>query len=677
MTTTALEAHARRNTIKRTFGFRRDIQGLRAVAVLGVVLSHAGALWLPGGYVGVDVFFVISGFLITGLLHKEIVATGSIALRAFYARRIRRLLPASAVVLLATVAWSKIFLPPLLLPDIAQDALATSAFLSNMWFAYSGTDYLAGTAPSLFQHYWSLALEEQFYLVWPLLMVAIASASCQTSKGLRVSLTCLSAVSLVACIVLTSVDQPWAFFGLPTRAWELGAGGLLAISAGAISKWPYRLRRLLSWSGLATVLGTMVFFSEDLIFPGWAAVVPVVGALAIIAGGCGMDAPFRPLSSPVAQYFGKISYSLYLWHWPLLTMPALIWGTTEVWWIAPACVLTAVVLAHLTHKYVEMKFQHLPVLTSKLRWSYALGAGLTTVAILASFGLGRLPVLDAGREVPAPSAKEITQAPPVASFVPSNVSPRIVDSGDSLPDVYRDGCHADFRDSASPSCTYGNAAAAQTMVLFGDSHAAQWFSPLRRIAEQSGTRLVSLTKASCPSVSITVGNRYNRDYPECAEWRADAIQRINEIRPSVILMTNYSSVYRTLGHAGEDGYAEAWAAGLATTLQQLPQETRTLILGDTPSWPDSPNICLSANLNQADTCALPASDLIDDEALEIERQVVEREGGKFVASSEWFCAEKCSPVAWNVLVYRDESHVTDEMAALLATRLSDAINAGS
>ena len=664
---TLWEGHAKSSTAEKT-GFRPDIQGMRALAVLGVVLYHAGIPWIPGGYVGVDVFFVISGYLITGLLFREMQNTGRIALWSFYARRIRRLLPASAVVLVVTLAAAKLLLPSLLLVDVSRDAMATSVFLSNMLFAYTGTDYLAGTAPSLFQHYWSLALEEQFYVVWPLIMVVAAGAALGRRKRIGVVLFTICAVSLAACIILTQIDQPWAFFGLHTRAWELGAGALLALSSSTVRRLHPWLHRALAWSGLALILGSMAIFTDGLIFPGWAAVFPVLGAVAVIAGGCGGTQPLAFLSSKTTQYFGNISYSLYLWHWPLLTIPALMWGGDTPWWMNAAGVAASIGLAHLTVKFVERKFQHAAIFSQPVRRSYALGAGLTIVAMLASFGLGRLPSLDAGRPAVAPTNSEL-QIPAVAGFVPSNLSPSISDSGKSLPVVYEDGCHAGFGATSSPDCTYGGEGESETVVLFGDSHAAQWFSPLRQIAEELNIKLISLTKSSCPSVSLTVRRSSSSKYPECDIWRANAIDRINTLKPSVVIISNYSSSYRALGKAGPAGFAAAWKSGLAATLDRLPEETAVVVLGDTPTWPESPNVCLSAHVTTAEVCAAPVSGLQDNESLTIERKVVKAAGEKFILPSKWLCGEKCSPIAWNVLVYRDQHHITDEMAATLASRL--------
>lgn len=653
--------------------FRTDIQGMRALAVLGVVLYHGGVPFLPGGYIGVDIFFVISGFLITGLLLREVERSGRVSFRHFYARRIRRLLPASALVLIATVVGAKFLLPPLLLPDMGKDAAATSLFLANMRFAQTGTDYLAGTSSSPFQHYWSLALEEQFYLVWPLIMLlAAGTAALKRRKRIAVVLAVLTAVSLLGGIILTEVNQPWAFFSLPTRAWELGVGGLLALFAPALARLKNAGGLLVGLLGVATVVASMLLFTHDLAFPGWAALVPVLGAALMIAGGQSLHF----LSVQPLQYFGNISYSLYLWHWPLLTLAEIRLGDDFNGWMAAGLVMLSVALAHVTYRFVELRFQHVQVLRTSLAKSYAFGAGLTIVALAASFGGTRLPALDAGKAVPVPTFEQLMSAPASPNFVPSNLTPSLQNAADSIPQVYTDGCHADYAETASAACSYGDASGAGHIVLFGDSHAAQWFTPLNEISKAEGKQLVSLTKSACPSVDIPVRSDLSETYPQCAEWRQESINRIKSLAPKLVVISNYSTAYRDLIPAA-DNFEQAWREGLSRTVQSLPAETKVVVIGDTPTWVESPNVCLSASLHDVDSCAAPRGELIDAVAHRIERETVQSLGGDFVSPLDWVCRERCSPIGWDKLVYRDNNHLTDEMASSLTGPLRHFLNASA
>lgn len=644
---------------------------MRALAVLAVVLYHAGVPFLPGGYIGVDIFFVISGFLITGLLLREIERSGRISFKDFYARRIRRLLPASALVLLATVVGAKILVPPLLLPDIAKDAVATSLFVANMRFAQTGTDYLAGTSPSPFQHYWSLALEEQFYLVWPLLMVLVAAvAAAKRRKWIAVVLTALSVLSLLGGVILTGISQPWAFFSLPTRAWELGLGGLVALAAPMLSRMGRSVARAAGLLGLVTVVTSILVFTHDLPFPGWYALIPVLGATLLIGGGHVHELRF--LQAPLLQYVGNISYSLYLWHWPLLTLAKIRLEEDFNGWVALGLVVLSVVLADLTYRHVEQPFQHSRALKARPVRSYAFGAGLTVVALALSLSATKLPNLDGGAAVAAPDREQLMEAPTASRYVPTNLTPALEGAADSTPIVYDDGCHGSFETTASPDCTYGDEAGAGTMVLFGDSHAAQWFTPMNEVAKKEGRKLVSLTKSSCPSVDIPVKGTLSESYPQCDEWRQSSLERITALAPDVVVVSNYGSVYRELGR-GLENFEQAWGEGLERTIEALPEGTDVVVLGDTPAWEVAPSVCLSTNLQDVDECAAPREQVIDAGVAEVEQEVTDASGGRYVSPIDWICQEDCSPIAWNLLVYRDTHHLTNEMAGALAGRLQQVL----
>lgn len=315
-------------------GFRPDIEGLRAVAVIAVVLYHAGIPGIGGGYIGVDVFFVISGFLITGLLFREASTTNTVALGRFYGARARRLLPAAAIVGTVTAIAAAV-LPPLQARSVFLDGVASALYVGNYRFALRGTDYLTADAPSPFQHYWSLGVEEQFYLVWPLLIIAVA-ASVRRVRPLRstprpvpyaVVLALIGAASLVAGVLWTRTSPSWAFFSLPTRAWELAAGGLVALSIQQWRRLSLRTASIAGWGGLALILLTCTQLNAHTPYPGTEALLPVLGTALIIGGGAvtGGLGPGRLLCRPAMRAIGRISYSWYLWHWPvLLLMPALL-----------------------------------------------------------------------------------------------------------------------------------------------------------------------------------------------------------------------------------------------------------------------------------------------------------------------------------------------------------------
>src|SRR4051794_2053939 len=313
-------------------GFRADVQGLRGIAVLAVVLYHAGLGFVPGGFVGVDVFFVVSGFLITGLLVREVGTAGRVHFAEFYARRMRRLLPAAALVLLVTAVVSVRALPPLRVHSALLDVRAAALYASNYRFAAAGTDYLnADAPPSPVQHYWSLGVEEQFYLIWPaLLMVAVVLARRRgrsAMAGGTVALLAVTAISFAVSMWLTDADQPWAFFSLPTRAWELSVGGLVALGAAWWRRLPVSVAATAAVAGLGGVLGSVLLIDAGAPFPGTVALVPVLSTAAVLVGGSAWHRSSSQLllgAGPL-QGAGRISYTWYLWHWPVLTfVPALL-----------------------------------------------------------------------------------------------------------------------------------------------------------------------------------------------------------------------------------------------------------------------------------------------------------------------------------------------------------------
>ena len=332
-------------------GFRADLEGLRGVAVLLVLLYHARAPLVDGGYIGVDVFFVLSGFLITGIIVRELMGTGRLSLSGFYARRARRLLPAAALVLVITMIASVIVLPPLRVPAVAGDTISAALYVSNIRFAIQATDYLGSElAPSPVLHFWSLSVEEQFYIFWPTLLAVVAGATFLRGRhdaGIRRLAIVLAVVlvgSLGLSILLTSVNQPWAFFSLPTRAWELALGGLLALPGAA--RWvPARVAVPAGWIGLALIVAAGLFLDTSVAFPGVAALVPTIGAALVIAAGLAATptgssryAAGRVLGLAPIRFLGLISYSLYLWHWPILTLPEAAAGEPLRWPIRVALV---------------------------------------------------------------------------------------------------------------------------------------------------------------------------------------------------------------------------------------------------------------------------------------------------------------------------------------------------
>ena len=339
---------AGKDALSRASGFCLDIQGLRAIAVSMVVIYHLRPSLLPGGFAGVDVFFVISGYLITGHLWRGYRKTGSVSLLDFWGRRARRLVPAAALVLLVTWLVARVAEPVTELPDIAVQIRASALYFQNWQLASEAVNYLQSEGPATpVQHFWSLSVEEQFYLVWPLLfgaaaLVAIVVARARGGRGghhrprrqpspaaarraglvtVAVLTTALVGCSLAYSVYDTRTNPAAAYFVTTTRMWELGVGGLLAMVPDTYGR---RIGRQgwLGWAGLAAVMVAAFTLSGTSPFPGWIALLPVLGAAAMIAGGSadGRLGPAPLTSARPLVFLGGISYSLYLWHWPIISL---------------------------------------------------------------------------------------------------------------------------------------------------------------------------------------------------------------------------------------------------------------------------------------------------------------------------------------------------------------------
>ena len=696
-------------------GFRRDLEGLRAVAVGLVLLFHARVPGFTGGYVGVDVFFVLSGFLITGLLIREFSTTGHVSLPAFYARRARRLLPAAAVALAVTAIASALLLPPLRFADVGGDIVAAALYVSNIWFAGQAIDYLGSElAPSPVLHFWSLGVEEQFYLFWPALLTIVAGGAFvagRRASALRrvgITLAIVLGASFVASAWLTGVQQPLAFFTLPARAWELALGGLFALPL-ARTLVPVRLGPILAWVGVGLVVAAGLVIGPSTPFPGVAALLPTVGSALVIAGGLpagGTAGPGPLLALPPVRYLGRISYSLYLWHWPILVLPEAAFGS-QPGPVRVGLAGLAVVVAAASHRWVEEPIRHGRAASVRPARVLAFaGAASLTVAMsgAALAALTPLSLQPAGPVVggsiddvplpttvaaatPAPSPgpgatgarASITPTPPPAITipgpVPADLVPSLVDARDDLPVIYADDCHVDIIDTVPPArCVYGDPDGVKTIVLFGDSHAAQWFPALERISKERHWRLLSMTKSGCTSVDVPVWVvQFDRPYEECTAWREAVIKAIERADPALVVISNAHNYSLALDGkpAWSTDHEDVWSAGLTRTIDRVSGVAdAVLLIGDTPLMADDPPVCLSKRLDDASACATPIASAVRRIRLTEDQRVAAATGATFVDPTPWLCpSEPCPVVIGRFLVYRDRHHMTATFARALGARL--------
>ena len=412
-------------------------------------------------------------------------------------------------------------------------------------------------------------------------------------------------------------------------------------------------------------------FDGSTLFPGWVALIPVLGTAAVIfAGTVGTTGgPEVVLRQRPFVAVGRISYSLYLWHWPVLLIPA-VYTTQPLSPLERArLVVIAVALAVLTYLFVENPVRHSRALIKYPPRTFALGGALTVVALIGAVFAGAIPRLDAGKL--ASAAGTVNGATP---FVPSDLQPSLLKASADQPRIYSDGCHASIETTTPAGCVFGDPHGERTLVLFGDSHAAQWFPAMEVIANKRHDQLLTLTKSACPAIDVPVWSpNLRREYHECDTWRKQAIARINKVsRPVVVLSSDW--VYRLMPSGHEDQNT-AWKLGLRRTIDALRDDAEVVVLADTPHADVNVPICLSGHLNDSDACGFRLADGVDATHRKLDREVAAETGAHFADPTNWVCiADPCPVIVGDMLVFRDDAHLTVEYASSFAARLAPVVD---
>jgi peptidoglycan/LPS O-acetylase OafA/YrhL len=660
--------------------FRPDIQGLRAVAVLLVVLYHAHVPGIRGGYVGVDVFFVISGFLITGQLVREVQSRGRIHFADFYLKRIRRLLPPVILVVVATLLAARYWAPPLQTKSLGTDAIFSSFYALNFRLAAEGIDYQQSTAPpSPLQHLWSLAVEEQFYIVWPMLIMLIVVL---TRRWWRITLPVVlvagTAWSLYESQQILVTNAPLSYFSLQSRAWELGIGGLLALSATSLARVPRQLATVCSWTGLAAVVGAALYFTDSTSFPGYNALIPVLAAALVIAAGClaePVGAEKAVLAARPMQGLGKVSYAWYLWHWPLIILAPMVTSRYQFGWLRNCeMMVLALWLAILTFYVIET-----PSVRGRLVRSRWLAIGLIAPTMLAGcavvVGKSAIASLQPGDSV----VRYSTSGDPFIGATRSGaVTPGVVAASSDSP-RYPHQCISDFA-VTTPAVCYMTAAGnepakvrtTQRVVLLGDSHAGQWFDAIRAIAESRGWGVEVLNKAGCPISDLVIVNpTLKRTYTECTAWRNAALDRLAHEPPPQMIFVGELAKYGVENHVLQ--------AGWRSTISRLRVLDVPIVdLRDTPHPTEDVPTCLSGSLNNWSRCDFARAKAFvsgTSPAPSLFSGVVDI--NQYLCPTSYAAGLSCPAVRGSTLLYRDNSHVTrTAMTALTAVIRAQLVAAG-
>ena len=691
-----------------------------------VLIDHAG-LPLTGGFIGVDVFFVISGFLITGLLVRELNTTGTVSMAGFYARRARRLLPGAALVLVVTGVLTLLVLPRTRWLSTGFDVVASALYVQNWRLADLAVDYSAQDgAASPLQHFWSLAVEEQFYFLWPALLLAVtATARARPRSGragllagrhpsggrplerpLLAGLALVALPSLAYSVVSTAGSPQRAYFITTTRLWELAVGGGIAILAPRLLRAPRVLAATAGWAGLVAIVLSAVTYTAATPFPGSAAALPVLGAAAVIAGGpaAGSSGPVVVLGLAPMRWVGRLSYSLYLWHWPLLVVATAALGVLSATAGAVVVVLS-LVPAYLAFRFVEEPVRHGRgrVLDADPGRTLFLGGAFSAVSVAVGFALVFAlwppppPLADpaiaaalsavgsstqsvgepTGAQVLGPDPRDDPAGAPVDSVASINPSPL-----QAKTDTGRQ-CTLAIDERVVRTCVSGDTRSGTNVALVGDSHAAQWDGPLGIVARQHGWRLTSYTKANCPFSTQDVAfvkdegadtgaTGVARVYDECNSWRDEVRDTLLADPPAMLVVSNVER------QAAVDGVVQGPSQSkplLVSGLEQmwrsfLDKGTAVVVVADTPRPQIDVPSCVSDNPEQLTRCTFDRDEGNRARSTSLSDAAAATPGTTFVDLSDAICpTQRCAPVIGDVLLYRDTNHLTNTYAATLAPRL--------
>jgi len=598
---------------------RNDIQALRGFSVLAVLLYHLQILRFKGGFLGVDIFFVISGFVITQRLARGEGSARS-QIIDFYRRRAKRILPASLLVITLTAICVRIFLSPLSWSRFGFDGIATTFFAGNIRFAAQGNDYLSQSmSPTPYLHYWSLGVEEQFYLIWPVLFLFIFRAR----KYLVFPFTLLATLF---AIWYTHVSPVNSFYQPFSRAWEFLAGICVAL----LVQKPARGGKFLALVGWVAITVSILFVGSDLPVPGMTTLIPVLGAVAILVASERM--PWERLLVRVGDY----SYAIYLVHWPLVVIAlARYQGLSNTSKVAIA--LLSITGGFLISQFIERPF--------RFDKRFAVG--------LSMWGVGLVAV-----------AATVFGATTFASATPA-IGKAQIDL--SEPIIYTDKCHLDFGVSKPQSpCLFGDLHSKVEVVLVGDSHAAQWFNAVERTAISHHWKLLSLTKSSCPAAFLPTKRNGLTD-SSCATWQKYVANRIKAEHPAKVFITSFSEYTYPLVQSGQ--YSSLYSNGQVLFVRALALPSSSIYyLEDTPRPPVSIPDCLAKHAKNPSQCDFTLTR--SSATIAIQRKITPL-GIHYLNFNHLLCSKsKCSALSAGRNTYRDSSHISVSTSRALAPNFS-------
>lgn len=630
--------------------FRPEIEGLRAVAALLVAVYH---IWMMRVSGGVDVFFVVSGFLITTSLLSRYARDGYINFFSFIFGLLKRLLPNALLVLTVVLIASYFIMPEYRHAGIIKEIFASIFYFENWQLAISGTDYLnQGNEKSPVQHFWAMSIQGQFYVIW-FLVISLAilihkKFKIEFKKSFLGILLTLIVISFIFSVYLTVVNQPLAYFDTRTRVWEFGLGGLLLLVIYRI-KLPKFLSTIMGWSGLVILLSTGLLLDVENSFPGYIALLPVMAAVFILVAGentsqLGVE---KFLGSKFMVWLGGLSYGIYLWHWPLLSFYYIIFDTTNVSILHGILIIfISLILSYLANRFLEKPINQLigkNNFTFKNFWPIILQLG-GVIILLGVWFIGsemkssQQENLAGNSEYPGILAEEISFSPEGTEPIPA-----LENAKDDRADAYADGCQISPGDSEVKICEYGNTDDYDyTIALVGGSKSTHWLPSLQELGDNY--RILNVTKSGC---------RFSLDNNEsiaddCYEWNTKVVDELAEYNPDVVV---------ALADVARPAYEEV-PEGFIEQFEKLNNyDIPILAIRDTPYFSKDVVECLSQG-NGINGCSIEKSKTISPTPA-WEKLSNPPENVMYVDYTDYICDEdKCPPVVGNVVAYLDKSHMT-------------------
>ncbi|MCP3032910.1 acyltransferase [Halobacillus sp. A1] len=647
--------------------FRPEIEGLRALAALLVAVYH---IWLGNVSGGVDVFFVVSGFLITTSLLHMYERTGKIDGFGFLLKLGKRLFPIAFAVLVFVIITSFYFLPQTQWVTIIKEVAASLLYVENWQLASNSVDYLAqNNAASPVQHFWAMSTQFQFYIIWTFVLFLVIAIARKLNWEIRTSFfytfVGIFILSISYSVYMTAVRQPWAYFDTFARVWEFAAGGILSLVIAHISlhKWT---SLTFGWIGLFGLISCGLILQVGSVFPGYAALWPVTCAVLILLAGNrgGKYGVHHLLSATPLVKFGGISYGFYLWHWPLLVLYYNMMGSESVSITHGLLIIgLAVLLSYVTTNVLEK-----PIRNKNIQSKPKLALILIAIAVPVVILNGSWNFYVQGTQT-ASSNVEITDTeyPGALAMEPDKefsteepIRPTVLEAEEDRPESYSDGCHQNMEETEVILCEYGEVDEPEhTVALVGGSHSAHWLAPLEIYAEEQDLKILNYTRSACRFSSESYLLTTELDQETCGEWNESVMDELIEKQPDLV----YTTADATEWEGIPEGYVDQWE-----TLDD--HDINVFALKDNPRAEFDIPTCIDEHGKHAEECQTKndLEDLSDD------INDLDLDNVYYADLTDKFCEEDvCHPVIGNIVVYQDGHHMTRTYAKTLAPYVGEEV----